>query len=81
MNPQQLQIQELQRQVKILTDFMLSLKSVPTVDPQVAETIRLLAGTATLAGLSDVAFSSLSNGQVVKYNSGTQKWFNGTDNV
>ena len=79
MNPQQQQIQELQRQVKILTDFMMSFQSVPTVAPQVAETIRLIAGTATLAGLSDVILTAPSNGQVLEYLNGD--WVNATDNT
>jgi len=36
-------------------------------------------GSTTLAGLLDVAISNPSNGQVLKYNSTTQKWYNGTD--
>lgn len=39
-------------------------------------------GASTLSGLSDVALDEdLSNGQVLKYNSVTQKWENGTDNT
>lgn len=34
-------------------------------------------GSSTFAGLDDVSFSNLSNGQVPKYNSSTQKWENG----
>jgi hypothetical protein len=35
-----------------------------------------VGGSSTLAGLSDVAISSPSNGQVLTYNSGTSKWNN-----
>ena len=34
-------------------------------------------GSSTLAGLDDVAITSPTNGQVIKYNSTTQKWENG----
>jgi hypothetical protein len=81
MSPEQIKIQELEQKVKLLTDFMMSFDSVPTVAPQHALTIRRITGLATLAGLSDVSLSSPTNGQVLKYNSSTEKWFNGTDNV
>ena len=77
MSPEQKQINELKRQVKKLTDFMLSFDSVPTVSPQITKTIQVIAGNATLAGLTDVVLSSPSNGQVLKYN-GTN-WYNGVD--
>lgn len=35
-------------------------------------------GSSTLAGLSDVNLTTPSNGQVLKYNSTSQKWENGT---
>lgn len=35
-------------------------------------------GTTTLSGLTDTTVSSPSNGQVLKYNSTTSKWENGT---
>ena len=35
-------------------------------------------GSSTLAGLTDVAISSASNGQVLKYDGTSQKWVNGT---
>ena len=79
MSPEQKQINELKQQVKRLTDFMLSFDSVPTVSPQITKTIQVIAGNATLAGLTDVVLTSPSNGQVLKYN-GTV-WINGTDNV
>jgi hypothetical protein len=79
MSPQDIKIQELERQVKLLTDFMMSFDSVPTVAPQHALTIQRVAGNVSLAGLTDVSLSSPSNGQVLKYN-GTV-WVNGTDNT
>lgn len=36
------------------------------------------SSTSTLAGATDVSLSSLSNGQVLTYNSGTSKWTNQT---
>lgn len=36
-------------------------------------------GSSTIAGLSDVSVSSLSNGQILKYNSATEKWENAAD--
>ncbi|NBX67154.1 MAG: hypothetical protein EBQ96_09180 [Proteobacteria bacterium] len=36
-------------------------------------------GVTTLAGLTDVGISSPTNGQVLKYNTTTSKWENGTD--
>lgn len=36
-------------------------------------------GSATFAGLDDVNFSNLQNGQVAKYNSTTQKWENSNE--
>lgn len=77
MTPDQRRIQELERQVKLLTDFMLSFQSVPTVDPLVADTIKKLSVSISLSSLTDVTLSSPSNGQVLKYN-GTN-WYNGTD--
>ena len=79
MSPEQLRIQELERQVKILTDFMMSFESSAQLDPNIQLTIRRVAGNVTLAGLSDVVLSSPTNGQVLKYN-GTN-WYNGTDEV
>jgi len=79
MSPNKQRITELERQVKLLTDFMLSFNSVAQLSPQIQTTIQRVAGNSTLAGLSDVALSSPSNGQVLKYN-GTN-WVNGTDNV
>ena len=34
-------------------------------------------GSTTLAGLNDVDLGTLSNGQVLMYNSTTGKWYNG----
>lgn len=79
MSPEQRQIKELQEQVKKLTTFMLAFEAAPTVSPQVAQTIKTIAGLATLAGLTDVSIPSPSNGQVLKYN-GT-RWVAGTDNT
>ena len=43
------------------------------------DTFTVTNGTgSTLSGLGDVSFSTLSDGQVLKYNSTTQKWENGT---
>lgn len=36
-------------------------------------------GSSTFAGLDDVNFSNLENGQVAKYNSTTQKWENANE--
>lgn len=36
-------------------------------------------GSSTFAGLDDVSFSNLQNGQVPKYNSTTQKWENANE--
>lgn len=36
-------------------------------------------GATTIVGLSDVSILSPTNGQVLKYNSATAKWYNGTD--
>lgn len=33
-------------------------------------------GSSTFAGLDDVSFNNIQNGQVPKYNSTTQKWEN-----
>lgn len=79
MTPEQRQIKELQEQVKRLTNFMLSFDSVPTVSPQVAATIKIIAGNATLGGLTDVSLTSPSNGQVLEYLNGV--WINATDNT
>lgn len=37
-----------------------------------------ITGATTLAGLSDVEFSSLTDGQFLKYNGTTGKWYNAT---
>ena len=79
MSPEQQQIQELKQQVQTLTDFMMSFESAATVPPTTQDTIKRVAGLATLAGLSDVSIPSPSNGQVLKYN-GTQ-WTAQTDNT
>ena len=79
MTPQERQIQELKQQVQTLTDFMMSFESAATVPPITQETIKRIAGRATLAGLTDVSIPSPSNGQVLKYN-GTQ-WTAQTDNT
>ena len=79
MTPQERQIQELKQQVQTLTDFMMSFESAATVPPITQETIKRIAGLATLAGLTDVDIPSPSNGQVLKYN-GTQ-WTAQTDNT
>lgn len=36
-------------------------------------------GSSTLAGLTDVDLNNLSNGQIIKYNSTTQKWENANE--
>lgn len=36
-------------------------------------------GSSTFAGLEDVSFNNLQNGQVAKYNSTTQKWENANE--
>jgi len=79
MSPEQQQIQELKQQVQTLTDFMMSFESAATVPPITQETIKRIAGLATLAGLTDVSIPSPSSGQVLKYN-GTQ-WTAQTDNT
>lgn len=35
-------------------------------------------GSSTLAGLTDITLTSIANGQLLKYNSGTGKWINFT---
>lgn len=79
MTPDQRRIEELERRVGLLTNFMLSFDSAATVAPQHALTIQRVAGNVSLAGLTDVSLSAPSNGQVLKYN-GTV-WVNGTDNT
>lgn len=38
-------------------------------------------GSSTLAGLSDVSFTTLQNGQLMMYNNSTQKWYNTTGKI
>lgn len=79
MSPQERRIQELEKQVKQLTDFMKSFENVGQVPPLVAATIKKLSVTLNLADLQDVSSTAPSSGQVLKYN-GTV-WAPGTDNV
>jgi len=82
MSPEQQQIQELKQQVQTLTDFMMSFESAATVPPTTQETIKRIAGPATLAGLTDVDIPSPSNGQVLKYTTtGVDRWIAATDNT
>jgi hypothetical protein len=79
MSPDKLRIAELERQVKLLTDFMLSFNSVAQLSPQVQTTIRRVAGATTLENLSNVVITAPSNGQVLEYLGGN--WINATDNT
>lgn len=79
MSPEQRQIRELQKQVTLLTNFMLSFNNVGQLAPEVQRTIQIVAGNATLAGLSDVTITTPSNGQVLEYLNGI--WINATDNT
>lgn len=80
MSPEQLRIQELERQVKQLTDFMLSFENKGQLAPNVINTIRQIVGAVRLSSLQDVTGTdSASNGQVLKYNG--INWAPGTDNT
>lgn len=80
MSPQDRKIQELERQVKELKDFMLSFDSPGTVKPSVKKTIQILIGALTLDDLSNVEGTlGASTGQVLKKTATT--WQPGTDNV
>lgn len=79
MSPDQQRIKELERQVKQLTEFMLSFDNPAMVSPLVKNTIVTLVGAVTLDSISDVSLSSPTNGQVLEYLNGL--WVNATDNV
>lgn len=81
MTPEQRQIKELEEKVARLLNFMQSFESAATVAPNVAATIKVVAGNATLAGLADVSITSPSNGQNLEYESASGLWKNSTDNV
>lgn len=49
-----------------------------TLNQSTAATIALDAGGGSLSGLSDVTITSVSNGQVLKYDSTASKWINGS---
>lgn len=77
MSPQERKIQELEKEIKLLKDFMMSFDNASQISPLHAKTIQTLAGAASLNSLSDVTLSSPTNGQVLKYN-GTN-WANAAD--
>lgn len=77
MSPEQRKIQELERQVKQLNNFMRSFENSSQLAPNIQETIKLVVGNTLLNNLSDVIITSPSNGEVLKYN-GTN-WVNDTD--
>lgn len=80
MSPQQQQINELQKKVKALENFMLSFDNPATVAPAVKKTLQALIGALKLSDLSDVeGTDGASTGQVLKKTSTT--WQPGTDNV
>ena len=80
MSPQQQQINELQKRVKQLEDFMLSFNSPGTVRPNVKKSLQALIGALKLSDLSDVeGTDGASTGQVLKKTATT--WQPGTDNV
>lgn len=77
MSPEQLKIQELERKVEKLMNFMLSFDNASQITPQHSDTIRTIVGATTIGGLSDVVIGSPSNGQVLKYDG--VNWVNDTD--
>ncbi len=78
MSPNQLE--NLEKQIKVLTDFMMSFDNPGTVKPSVKKTIQALVGALKLSDLSDVeGTDSASTGQVLKKTSTT--WQPGTDNI
>ena len=80
MSPSDRKFQELEKQVKVLKDFMLSFDSPGTVKPSVKKTLQALIGALKLSDLSDVENTDgASTGQVLKKTSTT--WQPGTDNV
>lgn len=80
MSPQQQQINELQKRVKALEDFMLSFDNPATVKPSVKKALQGLIGALKLSDLSDVeGTDGASTGQVLKKTATT--WQPGTDNV
>lgn len=80
MSSDQLKIQQLEQQVKTLTDFMNSFNNPAQIQPQHARTIQDIVGALRLVDLQDVTGTdAATNGQVLKYNGTT--WAPGTDNT
>jgi len=72
MSPEQRQIQELERKVQTLTDFMMSFDSVATLAPNVQATIKRLAVAQKLSDLTDVENTTgATTGYVLKKTSTT----------
>lgn len=76
MNPLELKVKELERKILILESAMRSLTNPAQIDPLIPKAI---ASAIKLGDLSDITFTSPSNGQVVEYLNGT--WINATDNT
>lgn len=79
MSPDKLRIQELEKKVDTLTNFMMSFENNQSVAPNHALTIRRIVGATRLADLEDVSIPSPSSGQVLEYNGSV--WVAATDNV
>jgi hypothetical protein len=69
---------KIEQDIQKINQFIDSLKSANTADPNYVEAVRSIIGSnLSLSDLSDVSSSVPSNGQVLKYN-GTE-WAPGTD--
>jgi hypothetical protein len=80
MNPNENKMQELERQVKELTDFMRSWENPALITPSTKLTIQTIVGALKLSDLSDVSDTDgASTGQVLKKTATT--WQPGTDNT
>lgn len=60
--------------------------SAPTDNELIAKVNEVIdnlggGGSSTLAGLTDVSITSVSNGQTLKYDSASSKWINATPQV
>lgn len=77
MTPEQ--EQKLNRAIEMLERMDGMFRNPAQIDPQYASTIKAIVGAVTLNSLADVDTSGVNNGQVIKYNSTTQKWVPAND--
>lgn len=81
MSPEQLKLQELENRIIKLEEFIRSLHNPAQYNPEVISALITVIGNINLNDLNDVDTSGVSNGQVIKYNSSTQKWENDDDDI